>query len=103
MSVKFDKHDINAVANGRFFRKSGQKLLMLMAIIILGLAMVVNYTPVPTYLYYGAIAVVGIVFFYMYAKKQAIARKELWDQINGNGREEKTTEIEPELNEAKKI
>jgi Ca2+/Na+ antiporter len=79
---KFEKDDINAVANSRFFRKSGQRYLMLLAIVIMGLAIVTNTLQlIPYPVYYGAIVVSAIVFVYFYAKRQREVRKELWKSI----------------------
>lgn len=91
--VKFSRYDINAVANSRFYRKSGQQLLMGLAIVVLLLVMAIRYIPNMTALGYnisytvcGAIA---LVFVFVYSRKQSRARKELWRQL---GREEKDEE-----------
>lgn len=84
--VRFSKDDINAVANNRFYRKTGLKILMGAIIILLALSMLVNYLQViHPYVYYGLCGVTAIVFVYIYSSKQAKARKELWREI---GREE---------------
>jgi len=86
--IKFTKEDINAVANSRFYRKTGIKLLMLLAISILGLAMLTTTLRLLSpYLYYGLTAVVALVFFYVYGKKQRKSRNELWQGIEGDGAE----------------
>lgn len=84
--VKFSKSDINAVANNRFYRKTGLKLLMGAVIILLGLSMLTNnFQVINPYVYYGLCGITAIVFVYVYSSKQAKARKELWHEI---GREE---------------
>ena len=88
-SVKFSKADINAVAGARFFKETGQRILMVVAIIILGLSVVVRYIPSMTSLYYNIyytiVGIVALVFIYVYSRKQSKVRKELWRKL---GREE---------------
>lgn len=85
--MKFTKEDINAVANSRFYRKTGLKLLMLLAIVILGLSSMSTWAPnlIPPYAYYGLYAGAAMLVFWQYAKKQRQVRKELWKSIEGDG------------------
>lgn len=87
MTVTFEREDINAVANSRYFRKTGQRYLTILAIVILGLAMVFNYSkgnfPFPAYI--AACGVSAIIFLYKYAKGQRAVRKALWKMINEKG------------------
>ena len=87
--VKFTKADINSVASGRFYRTTGVKMLMGLVIIILAVAVVVKYIPNMTTLhyniYYTLCGAVALGFIYIYSRKQAKIRKDLWKQI---GREE---------------
>jgi hypothetical protein len=82
--LKLSKDDLNAVANSRFYRKTGGKLLMGLAIIVLGLAILTLTVPlIPPKIYYVVITLVAVGFVYMYSKKQREARKELWTGIEG--------------------
>ena len=87
--VKFTKADINSVASGRFYRTTGVKMLMGLLIIILAVAVAMGYIPNMTALhyniYYTFCGAIGLGFIYIYSRKQARVRKELWRQI---GREE---------------
>lgn len=87
--MKFTKQDINAVASGRFYRKTGVQLLMALVIILLAMSVAVRYIPDITSLgyniYYTLCGLVGLGFIYIYSRKQAKVRKELWRQL---GREE---------------
>ena len=83
--VKLDKDDIAALANSRFYKKVGQKLMMAWALIVVVLAMLtftVHVIPLP--LYYGlAIAVTG-TFLVIFSRKQKIVREELRQQVYGS-------------------
>lgn len=84
-SFKFTNEDINAVANSRYYKKSGLKLLMGWGIIILALFQLMQWFPViPYQYYYAAMCISIVVFMYMYAKGQRKNRKELWSLI-GSG------------------
>ena len=84
--IKFTKADINAVASGRFYRKSGLKILMLWAVVVLFLLQVMTWMPNLTIgVYYGACIAVTVGFVAVYGKKQSIARRELWRGIEGDG------------------
>ena len=87
--MKFSKSDINAVANARFYRKTGVKLLMGLLIIVLTIAVAVKWIPNMTELHYNIYitlcGVIALVFIYVYSRKQSKVRKELWRQL---GREE---------------
>lgn len=84
--VKFTKDDINAVANSRFYRKTGVKYLMLLAIVVLGLATLTRtFQWLPQVAYYALNALVAVVFVYFYSTKQRVVRKELWHGIEGDG------------------
>jgi len=84
--IKFSKDDINAVANSRFYRKTGIKLLMLVVIALLAFSILTNnFRILPINVYYGLCAGLAVGFVYLYSRKQSKARKELWKEI---GREE---------------
>lgn len=85
-NIKFTKSDINAVANSRFYRKTGIKYLLGLGIILLIVAMLVNtFSVVPLIAGYSICAVVAIGFVYFYQRGQSKMRKELWNEL---GREE---------------
>ena len=84
--VKFSKSDINSVANSRFYRKTGIKLLMILAIVILVNAIAVNNLHFfSVNVGYGIYAVAAILFVFIYSRQQGKVRKQLWREI---GREE---------------
>ncbi len=87
--VKFTRVDINAVASARYFRKGGVTLLMGLVIILLLLAIgaksLVIMTPLYYNLYYTFCGLIALGFLWLYSRKQAKIRKELWRQL---GREE---------------
>jgi len=88
-SIKFSRSDINAVASARYFRKGGISLIMGLVILLLVLAIVVKsvvvMTPLYYNLYYAFCGLIAIGFLYIYSRKQAKVRKELWQKL---GREE---------------
>jgi len=89
--IKFSKEDINYVANGRFYKKTGQKILMLAGILALALVNMMRWLPMlPDAVYYGLFLVSAVALIYAYGKKQRQARKELWDGIEGDGQEPHT-------------
>jgi uncharacterized membrane protein YuzA (DUF378 family) len=74
------KSDVNAIANARFFRQTGQRMLMIMAIVVLGLAVVARFIPMTALyanIYYTIVGLVALGFIWIYSKKQAKVRKEL--------------------------
>jgi hypothetical protein len=84
--VKFTRDDINAVANSRFYRKSGLKLLMIATIVALGVYILMGVFPnVPIGIWYSAWGLGIVYFMFVYARKQRQARKELWKGIKGDG------------------
>ncbi len=84
-SPSFSKEDIDAVANNRFFRQTGAKLLMAWAIIILAFAIfTLTFRLIPLQVYYGLSIVVTIVFLYSYSKKQNKMRSELQKAVYGS-------------------
>ena len=83
---KFTKRDIDAIANSRFYRKSGMKILMLWAIAILVLLQAIVWFPfLPIYIYYAMLCVATVGFVGLYNKKQRESRRELWKGIRGDG------------------
>ncbi len=87
--VKLSKDDIIAVANNRFFRKLGMKLLMAWAIVILAFAILtltLRILPLP--FYYGLSGIVTAVFLFVYSKKQNRMRNELKQAAYGSDRVE---------------
>lgn len=83
--VKFSKEDINAVANGRFYRRTGVKMVMALIIILLSLATAMKYIPNVTIvgynIFYTLLGGIALAFIYIYSRKQSKVRKELWKQI----------------------
>ncbi len=80
--VNFSKDDIDAVANHRFYKRSGQKLLMLWALIILALLQLVVWLPIiNNYTYYGISFIVTLWFVAYYSRKQNKVRNELRKEI----------------------
>lgn len=86
--IKFTKQDINAVANARFYKKTGIRILMLWLIVVLALLQSIQWIPIGAiYIYYAICAIVTIGFVYIYGKKQRESRRELWKGIEGDGLE----------------
>ncbi len=84
--VKFTKDDINAVANSRFYRKSGVKILLLWAIVVLIVLQAVVWFPmISIQTYYAMCGAVTVGFLVLYSKKQREVRRELWKGIEGDG------------------
>lgn len=76
--VQLTKDDFSAVANSRFFRKTGGRLLIWLAAMILGLAVLTLTIPlIPPNVYYVVISIITISFFWYYSKKQREARRNL--------------------------
>jgi predicted branched-subunit amino acid permease len=83
--IRFDKHDIAAVANSRFFRKKGLKVLLIWAFITLAITMIYNYTQAfPPFVAYVLFGVNAVVFVYLYSKMQTEVRVKLWENIERN-------------------
>lgn len=81
--IKFDKNDIAAVANARFFRRSGIKLLLIWAFATLVITMLHNYSGIiPVYITYILLAGSAIIFVYIYSKKQTEVRVKLWENMD---------------------
>ncbi len=87
--VKFSKDDIAAVANSRFYRKVGVKLLMAWAIVVLAFAILtLTLRILPLQVYYGLSIAVTVGFLYIFSRKQKIVRDELKQAVYGNDRVE---------------
>jgi hypothetical protein len=84
-SITFDKHDIAAVANARYFKRGGIKLLLIWAAVTLVIVMITNYTGIiPVSIAYILLFIEAIVFVYLYSKKQTEMRVKLWENIERN-------------------
>jgi hypothetical protein len=71
------KEDIKSVADGRFYRKTGIKILLWTVIILLMLSMcTTTFRLIPLVVYYGLCGVLAFGFTFIYGKKQAKARRE---------------------------
>lgn len=83
---RVNKQDMSAIANNRFFRKTGMRMLMLLAIVILGLATLTSTLRVISpFIYYGLEGIVAVGFLYFYAKKQRDFRIALCKQMEEAG------------------
>jgi hypothetical protein len=81
---KLTREDINALANSRFYKRTGQKILMGAGIIILVLLLLTNQLRIiPPVGYYIAVAVVALGFVTLYGKKQREYKRELAKGIPG--------------------
>lgn len=83
--VKLNDDDIAALANSRFYKKTGQKLMMAWALIVAILAvftMTVKVLPLP--LYYAMAIVVTGVFLVIFSRKQKVVRNELRQAVYGS-------------------
>ena len=95
---QLDTRDIAAVANSRFFRNSGLKMLILVAAYLLALSTIFTYMPVvigvlmPPVLYYLLLTAGSIVFVYIYSKKQAEVRMQLMQAIDQHRKEQEEHE-----------
>lgn len=84
--VRFTKEDINAVGNSRFYRKTGIKILLIWAIILMAILTAMSWFPnVHLYVYYGLLLATVLGFVWYYGKRQRESRKELWEGIEGDG------------------
>lgn len=85
LPVKFTKADISAVANNRFYRKTGIKMLMAWALIIMAFALAtLTYHVIPLFLYYGISIVVTVIIILLYSRKQKVVREELKRAVYGS-------------------
>ncbi len=98
-SATLDWSDIDAVANSRFFKKSGQRYLMLLAIVIMGLAILTIGIPLLSIpplitppIYYILVAIAAVIFVYVYGKRQRQAKKELREVIKERQQKQDATE-----------
>ena len=83
--IKFTKEDIAAVANNRYFRKSGKMLLLAWAVIVMAFAIIsFTFNLLPIGYYYILSGLVTMGFLYGYSKKQKRMREELIRTIYGN-------------------
>ena len=88
--MRLTKEDMNAVANSRFYRKSGIKILLIFALLFMIVLTLMSWFPsIHPYIYYGVLLAELLTFIWYYGKKQKRSRDELWGQIEGDG-------IEPE-------
>lgn len=89
--IRITKDDVNAMANGRFFRKAGLRMLMLWAIVVLGLATLntrLNIFANTVYadaIYYVLESVATVVFMTFFAKGQRQVRRELRERFEAGG------------------
>jgi len=83
-NVVMDKADISAVANSRYFRKSGMKLLLIWAFMTLLVTMAHSYVGLPDIAAYILLGIVAISFVYMFSKGQTEVREKLWHNIEQN-------------------
>ena len=84
--LRITKDDVNAMANARFFRKVGMRLVMGFIIIVLGLyALNVRVQFVPDMVYYSLEAAAVVAFMFVFAKKQRESRKELRNEFEAHG------------------
>ena len=83
--VKLNKDDIAALANSRFYKKTGQKLMLAWALVIAILSMMTMTVRVlPLSLYYGIAIVITGVFLVIFTKKQRVVRKDLQQAVYGS-------------------
>ena len=88
VNIKLTKEDLNSVANSRFYRKTGLKLLMIVAIVMLGLAtLTATFHFIPPVVYYVLCGLAAIAFVFVFSKKQSEARRELWKGFLGENDE----------------
>ena len=86
---KFSKSDINAVANSRFYKLMGLKLLLGLAVAILVVAAIVNYVEgFPMWVAWVLYAIEALTFVYIYSKGQAKIRRQLWHELGRNENDE---------------
>ena len=80
--VKLNKEDINILANHRYFKKTGSRLLLVAAFIVLALATLSNtYSILPIPLAYGGIIVAGVGTAYFYMKGQKVVRDQFRKEL----------------------
>lgn len=95
MPYKFTREDINAIANSRFYRRAGMKILMIWAIVILVLIQAANFLPgVPIVVLYALMAVSSVGFLYYFSKKQKESRQEMWRDLEGDIGQSHDEEVE---------
>lgn len=78
--------DSNSIASGRFFRKTGLKILMIWTILILGIAQSINWLPlIPYQVYYVLFFILTTGLVLIYSRKQNVERKALLDEFRKAG------------------
>lgn len=83
--VKLNKDDIAALANSRFFKKTGQKLMMGWALVVVILAMfTMTIKVIPLPVYYGSAILITGAFLVVFSQKQRAVRKELQQAVYGS-------------------
>ena len=88
-AFKLTKSDINAIANNRYYRRTGVKILMGAVIILLALSIMANNLQfLPPAVFYGLCGASAIALVYLYSSGQAKTRKSLWRAIGRDETEE---------------
>ena len=86
MSVKLSKKDINAIANSRYFAKSGMKLLIGMIAVIVIMYMLVTWIPaIPDFSLYIVMSIAVLVLFFIYDRGQRKLFRKYWDRLEKEG------------------
>lgn len=85
-TFKLKKEDIPAMANARFYRKTGMKMLMMWAMVILAFAILtLTLRLIPLQVYYGCGILITAGFVCMYSRKQKRVREELKQELRDAG------------------
>jgi hypothetical protein len=78
------KADIGYVANGRFYHRIGQNLLLFLAVVILLVNLFTDKIQVlPVYVGWAILMILGGGIIFTYFKKQRASRKELESEVYG--------------------
>jgi len=84
-SISFDRNDISSVANARYFRKSGMRVLLIWAFVTLLITVIHNFFGfMPDLVAYILFGLNALVFVWLYSSKQAEVREKLWARIEAD-------------------
>jgi len=86
MTIKLGKSDINAIANSRYFKKTGMKLVVgMIAIMVVMYALVTWVSVIPPYIFYIVMGVSVFGLIILYDRGQRKLFKKYWKRLQDEG------------------
>ena len=86
MVVKLGKRDISAIANSRYFSKTGMKLVIgMIAIMVLMYMLVTWVRGIPPFIFYIVMAVAVLALMYVYDRGQRKLFRKYWKRLEQEG------------------